>query len=176
MFKDLYKELLAAKVPEEAVTAISSSIAPLSRDGDPAFVVFPVLDEPSSLRFAGREIEIDLGLTVYILPIRWDGCLAGVPNLTAFCRRRISVNDGDKPVWSLTPLWDGSPTPGSFRRAVEAWSWSASGWSKGSSGLGSIPTNPFTREIRYRNPQEQNPLGHRAPDRWYPLPELSPKR
>ncbi len=145
----LAEEIAREGLTPELAQAIETALSAGSRNGDPAWVVVPMLDAPARIRWAGNDVEVDRGVTLFIVALRWDGCAAQAESLTPYCRRAVREQKGQRSVWELTPLWDGEPRPARLSPQWECQGWLTGNWHTGDA-IRTEARHPFSGALRIR--------------------------
>lgn len=150
---DLAKELERAGVASEMAQAIQTALTGGTRSGDRSWVVVPLIDTRARIGWAGQEVTVDRGVTLLIVPMRWEGCLSRrTASLTPYCRRVRRETGRGKSIWELTPVWRDGPGIAACR-SKDRGRWSVYAWSTGTWEPGwplQYALHPFSHALRVR--------------------------
>ncbi|GEM_PF-5451069 len=147
---ELGKELERLGLASEMASAIILAVSQEARDGAPSWLVAPFLDAKARIRWAGRDVEVDRGVTVFIVPMRWDECADSGGSLTPYCRRTRCEQGGDTVVWELTPLCNHLPEARVLPPGWRSLDWRTGKWGD-LSATSPLGRHPFTDAMRVRS-------------------------
>ncbi len=176
-----FEEVLAGSgLAPEMAEAIATAAFQRPRDGSLSYVVVPILDAPSRIGWGGQQVEVDRGVTLFIVPMRWEGCLSrSTPSLTPFCRRIVCEKKDQFVVWEMTPLWRDGPgvtdNRGRDYTLASFFVWKTGSWVD--AWPPSWGYHPFSRAVRLRQTLEGNYWGVDDCESasFLPPPELYPQ-